>query len=204
MVRFTLLRTYEWTEQNDPVMGGRSSGNWSVVDDYGVFQGTTRIVPSLKGVCVCVCGTARAHTRARSSLLAVVLPLARLLLQLVRLKMPERIHFFFGAGKEDNQKKKVYVDTERCSGFSTCTEHASKSEVGSGAYAHKRHYKTRTHTAPGFCNSGTTSVFKDDAGEYVSGALQIMARTTTPSYAGFRISIGAVGIPHHKVRSHMV
>jgi hypothetical protein len=159
---------------------------------------------SQRCVCVCVCGTARAHTRARSSLLAVVLPFARLLLQLVRLKMPERIHFFFGAGKEDNQKKKVYVDTERCSGFSTCTEHASKSEVGSGAYAHKRHYKTRTHTAPGFCNSGTTSVFKDDAGEYVSGALQIMARTTTPSYAGFRISIGAVGIPHHKVRSHMV
>lgn len=27
---------------------------------------------------------------------------------------------------------------------------------------------------------------------------QLVVRTTTPGYAGFRVSIGAIGIPHHK------
>jgi hypothetical protein len=141
---FTLLRTYEWTEQNDPVMGGRSSGNWSVVDDYGVFQGTTRIVPSLKGVCVCVWHCACAY--ACAFFFVCCCASVRTATALVgsgrnaRKKSP----FFFGAEKEDNPKKNVFVHSERCSGCSTCTEHASKPEVVSGAYTHKRHYKTRT------------------------------------------------------------
>ena len=45
----TTCSTYEWKEQNDPVMGGQSTGNWSVVGDHGVFQGVTKIVPFLKG-----------------------------------------------------------------------------------------------------------------------------------------------------------
>lgn len=38
---------YNWFEQNDPVMGGSSVGNWSVVSDYGVFQGTVKNVSFL-------------------------------------------------------------------------------------------------------------------------------------------------------------
>ena len=41
-----------WQDQNDPVMGGQSSSNFSVVDQgnesYGLFQGTVRNVPKLK------------------------------------------------------------------------------------------------------------------------------------------------------------
>ena len=39
--------TFKFYELNDPVMGGRSSGNWSVSGSTGVFQGTVRTVPSL-------------------------------------------------------------------------------------------------------------------------------------------------------------
>lgn len=37
-----------WIENNDPVMGGQSHGNWSVVDNsYGLFQGTVKNVSFL-------------------------------------------------------------------------------------------------------------------------------------------------------------
>ena len=49
--------TYEWNEVNDPVMGGRSTGSFSVqgngTTSMGVFQGTCRIVPSLKAPGFC-------------------------------------------------------------------------------------------------------------------------------------------------------
>lgn len=43
---------YQWFEQNDPVMGGQSYGNFSVVDQscgesYGKFQGEVKVVPFL-------------------------------------------------------------------------------------------------------------------------------------------------------------
>jgi hypothetical protein len=38
----------KWVENNDPVMGGQSNGNWSVVDkSYGLFQGTVKNVSFL-------------------------------------------------------------------------------------------------------------------------------------------------------------
>jgi len=37
-----------WSQQNDPVMGGRSTGTFSVRNGMGVFNGTVAIVPSLK------------------------------------------------------------------------------------------------------------------------------------------------------------
>eukprot|EP00930_Biecheleria_cincta_P017829 TRINITY_DN14070_c0_g1_i1.p1 TRINITY_DN14070_c0_g1~~TRINITY_DN14070_c0_g1_i1.p1 ORF type:complete len:212 (+),score=23.45 TRINITY_DN14070_c0_g1_i1:49-684(+) len=42
--------TQEWTEQNDPVMGGKSTGTFSVDhhNQVGVFNGTCAIVPFLK------------------------------------------------------------------------------------------------------------------------------------------------------------
>merc|ERR1711998_85904 len=36
-----------WKEANDPVMGGQSQGNFSVVADHGVFQGTVKNVSFL-------------------------------------------------------------------------------------------------------------------------------------------------------------
>jgi hypothetical protein len=42
---------YTWSEQNDPVMGGQSSGNYSVIEDeensHALFQGTVRNVSFL-------------------------------------------------------------------------------------------------------------------------------------------------------------
>eukprot|EP00035_Acanthoeca_spectabilis_P040120 m.67456 g.67456 ORF g.67456 m.67456 type:complete len:221 (+) comp9866_c0_seq1:60-722(+) len=90
--------SFTFKEMDDPVMGGKSIGNWSVVGDVGTFQGVTAIVPALK--------------------------------------------------------------------------------------------------APGFCSVGSLEV-KADAGDYVSGSLVLSARTTTPQYAGFKISLGAIGVPHH-------
>jgi hypothetical protein len=39
--------TLKWTQQNDPVMGGKSTGTFTVQDNEGVFDGTCAIVPSL-------------------------------------------------------------------------------------------------------------------------------------------------------------
>jgi hypothetical protein len=39
--------TLTWTQQNDPVMGGKSTGTFTVQDNEGVFDGTCAIVPSL-------------------------------------------------------------------------------------------------------------------------------------------------------------
>merc|ERR1719316_2670066 len=37
-----------WSENNDPIMGGQSHGNWSVVDNsFGRFQGTVKNVSFL-------------------------------------------------------------------------------------------------------------------------------------------------------------
>jgi hypothetical protein len=36
-----------WTQKNDPVMGGQSTGTFTVQDNVGVFDGTCKIVPSL-------------------------------------------------------------------------------------------------------------------------------------------------------------
>lgn len=37
----------QWREQNDPVMGGRSTGTFTVQNGRGVFNGTCAIVPKL-------------------------------------------------------------------------------------------------------------------------------------------------------------
>jgi len=37
-----------WKQQNDPVMGGASSGTWSQSADYGTMEGTCAIIPRLK------------------------------------------------------------------------------------------------------------------------------------------------------------
>merc|ERR1719159_2202571 len=39
--------TLTWTQKNDPVMGGQSTGTFTVQDNVGVFDGTCKIVPSL-------------------------------------------------------------------------------------------------------------------------------------------------------------
>jgi len=39
--------THTWRQQNDPVMGGASSGTFSIVDGVGVMEGTVAIIPSL-------------------------------------------------------------------------------------------------------------------------------------------------------------
>jgi len=39
--------TRTWKQQNDPVMGGKSSGTFSITDGVGVMDGTVAIVPSL-------------------------------------------------------------------------------------------------------------------------------------------------------------
>jgi len=40
--------TFKFVELNDPVMGGKSSGTWSLGDGFGVMDGEVAIVPSLK------------------------------------------------------------------------------------------------------------------------------------------------------------
>jgi Pyruvate/2-oxoacid:ferredoxin oxidoreductase delta subunit len=40
--------THTWRQQNDPVMGGRSTGNFTIKDGIGYFVGHVAIVPSLK------------------------------------------------------------------------------------------------------------------------------------------------------------
>ena len=39
--------TYEFKEMNDPVMGGESTGTWTIKDNYGVFDGQVVDVPKL-------------------------------------------------------------------------------------------------------------------------------------------------------------
>lgn len=45
--------TFKWYAENDPVMGGLSHSNFTIVDDVGVFQGAVEIVPSLKAPGFC-------------------------------------------------------------------------------------------------------------------------------------------------------
>jgi len=40
--------TFSFKELNDPVMGGKSTGTWSVAKGYGIFDGSVVDVPSLK------------------------------------------------------------------------------------------------------------------------------------------------------------
>lgn len=89
-----------WVENNDPVMGGQSHGNWSVVDkSYGHFQGSVKNVSFLH--------------------------------------------------------------------------------------------------APGFCRAMTISPLLRDASELIDGGLEMTARTSTPTYKGFKLSFGTIGAPRH-------
>jgi len=45
--------TYNWKDQNDPVMGGQSTSSFETKDKLGVFNGTCAIVPSLKAPGFC-------------------------------------------------------------------------------------------------------------------------------------------------------
>merc|ERR1711865_620202 len=40
--------TFEFTELNDPVMGGKSTGTWSLGKGFGIIDGSVVNVPSLK------------------------------------------------------------------------------------------------------------------------------------------------------------
>merc|ERR1712217_401876 len=40
--------TFTFKELNDPVMGGKSTGTWSLGKDFGIFDGEVVNVPSLK------------------------------------------------------------------------------------------------------------------------------------------------------------
>lgn len=42
-----------WIENDDPIMGGKSRGSWSVADSYGVFNGSTVNVPKLSAPGFC-------------------------------------------------------------------------------------------------------------------------------------------------------
>jgi len=90
---------YKWAEQNDPVMGGQSSGNWSIVEDHGHFTGVVRNVSFLK--------------------------------------------------------------------------------------------------APGFCRATTIQPFFKDASAYLSGGIELVIRTDTPNFNGYRFAFSAVGVPAH-------
>ena len=56
---------FEWSEQNDPVMGGQSTGNFSVVQDgensHALFQGTVRNVSFLHAPGFCRITTVFPH-----------------------------------------------------------------------------------------------------------------------------------------------
>merc|ERR1712048_933323 len=39
--------THTWRQQNDPVMGGASSGSFSIADGVGIMNGTVAIIPRL-------------------------------------------------------------------------------------------------------------------------------------------------------------
>jgi len=45
--------SFEWSDQNDPVMGGKSTSSFHVEAGAGVFNGTCAIVPSLKAPGFC-------------------------------------------------------------------------------------------------------------------------------------------------------
>jgi len=91
---------YKWIENNDPIMGGQSHGNWSIVDNsFGRFQGSVKNVSFLH--------------------------------------------------------------------------------------------------APGFCRAVTVAVFLDDASEFAAGGMLITARSSTPSYKGFKLSFGTPFAPKH-------
>merc|ERR1711871_127335 len=47
LVLISFPSKYHWTEQNDPVMGGQSCGNWSLQEGFGRFEGTVRNVSFL-------------------------------------------------------------------------------------------------------------------------------------------------------------
>jgi hypothetical protein len=67
MVSFAPMKKLntEFREQNDPVMGGGSSGNFTVGDGFGLFQGTVRNVSFLHAPGFC---NAQVRTGARSRL----------------------------------------------------------------------------------------------------------------------------------------
>lgn len=50
---FTIFFRIKWEEENDPVMGGQSYGNWTSYDNFGRFQGETKDVPFLKAPGFC-------------------------------------------------------------------------------------------------------------------------------------------------------
>merc|ERR1719426_274537 len=44
----TAATSFKFQELNDPVMGGRSTGTWSLGDGFGILDGDVVDVPSLK------------------------------------------------------------------------------------------------------------------------------------------------------------
>lgn len=59
-----------WVEVNDPIMGGKSHGNWSVVDkSYGLFQGSVENVPSLAAPGFCRAVTVSVFSKDASAYL---------------------------------------------------------------------------------------------------------------------------------------
>jgi hypothetical protein len=65
---------YKWTDLNDPVMGGQSTSTFTVKESeaIGIFNGTVRIVPSLKVWCSHYILRAFALSRPRRSDAAVL------------------------------------------------------------------------------------------------------------------------------------
>lgn len=45
--------TWHWHDVNDPVMGGQSKATWKISGGVGIFDGVTKIVPSLKAPGFC-------------------------------------------------------------------------------------------------------------------------------------------------------
>lgn len=81
-----------WVESNDPIMGGKSHGNWSVVGDHGVFQGSVVNVPGLDAPGFCRAVTLGLFSKDASAFLDGELQLT------VRSTTPEYKGFKFAFG----------------------------------------------------------------------------------------------------------
>jgi len=51
--------------------------------------------------------------------------------------------------------------------------------------------------APGFCKANTGVGILEDASAYTNGAIQLIVRTTTPSYKGYKFAFSAIGAKRH-------
>lgn len=63
-----VLETFDgsrtWSETNDPVMGGQSEATFTISKNTGVFDGTCKIVPSLKAPGFCSAQSDKTHLRS--------------------------------------------------------------------------------------------------------------------------------------------